>query len=579
MVNRQSFRGFAQVVCVAVVVAFSQHAGFSAQVRRPSPVDSIHTEIGYFRALAAADSLTFFSDFEPYFLLILEPGERAAYDSLDTLRQRKAFIKGYWDASNPNPLLPENDWLLDFIRRVAFSRQQFPSPEPPFIDDRGYYYIKFGKPRSRLEDAGGIVRLEVSNNFRAREYFGLRNPINYTVAPSETWSYANIHRDFVVYFMREGSTFREIRDLKALLIRKMDIRQIRRHEVYNIYWFWGDLIKKRAALSPALGEAYNKVMEAEENIITRLMAFEAPHVTLLRTESETAHALERARDELPAAAHDPVQAENKVKFTDRVTQWRDANGATRVEIDFLVPLKKNLVKRFTATSTDTVEIGYSAMLRDARYRVLMRNDAFQQFPIALAAIYGLSRAAGRVVLHAPPQPAELTLQVRETRAMRRDRYGYFKRALQLRNFSGDSLMLSDVQVNYRLTDRAQRLILPANKMESVWVSPYPYEKIRKDAPPLLYFEIYNARPGEVEIAYTLRRLEKSTPVVDLFSGKKERVAVSASYLRPVSGPHMYEFIELDLHNTGDGAHLLEIAVRSPTQPQRVARTQTVLEIE
>jgi GWxTD domain-containing protein len=553
------------------------HEAFRAGIHqnRNSTPDSTLTEKAYFQALKQVDEQTFAQDFETWFLLILDAQQKSAYDSLMTLDARKAYIKNYWKASNPNPLLPENDWLIDFIRRVDFSKKNFASQKPPYVDDRGWYYIKFGKPRSRWQDSGGIVRLEASNNKQMRNYFGIRNPISYAIRANETWSYADIQRDFVVFFMKEGNTFREIKDLKKLIIDRIDVRQIRINDVYRIYWFWGDLIKKRASLSPVLGEAYTKVMQAEENVIFRTMQYELPHVTLWRGESDATLAIEKARYAMPAAAHDPVHAENKLKLFDRISQFRGSNGKTRLEIALLSPYKKNLAGKFKKSSQDTVSLRFGGMLRDSRFETISKNHTEKMIAVSLAAKEKLPNAAGKLTLQAKPQKeAELTLQVQRKQREKKELFGFYRQTIDIRDFSGDSLQISDIRVSYRVDNDRQKKLLPALQSEGLSISPYPYRKIRKKTPPLFYFEIYNL-PAQI----TGDILEISYTIFEMKDERKADASVSATYTRPVAGATMQELIEVDLKNVRKGRHLLEITVRVRNNPLAAATALKEIQVE
>lgn len=545
------------------------------QVAAPTS-DSTLTEKAYFHELQQADEQTFVQDFETYFLLILDNQQKAAYDSLATFDARKEFIRNYWKATNPNPLLPENDWLIDFIGRVDYSKKNFASPRPPYIDDRGWYYIKYGKPRSRWEDGGGIEGLEISNNLRARQYLGLRNPISYTIAANETWSYANIQRDFVVYFKKEGAVFREIHDLKKLLVDRIDVHQIRNSEGPNrVYWFWGDLIKKRASLSPVLGQASDKVMQAEENVIFRVMSYEPPHVTLWRGENDATNQIERARHDMPAAAHDPVQAESTLKLYDRISQFRGLNGDTRIDITLLSPYKKNLVKKFKKSSEDTVLLHFGGMLRDSQFEPLNKVQVEKSIPISLAAKENLPQAVEKLMLSAKSQQqAELTLQVHKRQHEQKERFGFYRQTIDIRDFSGDSLQISDIQISYRAGNDRKKKLLPTWQGEDMSICPYPYLKIRKKTPPLFYFEIYNLplqnTSDNLEIAYT---------IFETRDERKSDASVSATYTRPVIGQTMQELIEIDLKNVKKGRHLLEITVQVRSHPPVIATAVREVEVE
>ncbi len=95
--------------------------------------DSIRTEQHYFQSLAAADETTFQFQFETEFLLLLDDPRLQEYQKLPSLLAKKRYIIDYWKASNPNPLLDENDWLKDFLQRRRYVRRHLPSVAHPTL--------------------------------------------------------------------------------------------------------------------------------------------------------------------------------------------------------------------------------------------------------------------------------------------------------------------------------------------------------------------------------------------------------------------------------------------------------------
>ncbi|MFQ5630147.1 MAG: GWxTD domain-containing protein, partial [bacterium] len=237
-----------------------------------SAPDSTISVKQYFDALQNADEQAFEEKYEPYFLLILSPRQKKVYQSYQELDERKAYMFYYWKASNPNPLLPENDWLLEFNRRVAYAKKQFPHRRSPYIDDRGKIYIRYGKPRRRFEDSGGSTRAIFFNKENVRGHFKLGGPVNYTLAANETWSYENVTDDFLVHFVKEGTYFREIKSLDELVTSGKRVNQVvipgggGARDPSWVYWFWADMVKKRAPVSPVLARAAAKITDLEHSI-------------------------------------------------------------------------------------------------------------------------------------------------------------------------------------------------------------------------------------------------------------------------------------------------------------------------
>ncbi|MFQ5632573.1 MAG: hypothetical protein ACE5I1_27715, partial [bacterium] len=305
----------------------------------------------------------------------------------------------------------------------------------------------------------------------------------------------------------------------------------------------------------------------------------SPQSIIRSQANEMDFSIQMTRDRAPAAAHDPVQAENKIEFTDRVTQFRGPNDKTRIEVTLLAPFKKNVAKNFKKSSKDTLDIEYSGMLRNGNFNPIIRDRSVASFEVKQAAKEKLPNAVGRVMLLAPVQQAELTLQVSThvkafDEKKSKEKTGFFRQPLAIRDFSGEQLMLSEVNLLYHVKKDLQRKMLPTLAIESLPTSPYPYKKIRKKEPPLFYFEIYNLHTAGIEdvieVSYTISRLKED---------KKDRASVSASYTRPVTGDDMQELIEINLKNVKKGKHLLEVTVRGKSRPEVEAKQASVIVVE
>jgi len=531
---------------------------------------SIQTERQYFSALHAADSTAFQNEFAAEFLLVLNKTLRQSYDSLTTIAERKVFVEYYWKASNPAPLLPVNLRLTEHLRRREFARQNFPAPEPPYFDDRGKYHLKYGKPINRFEDPGGLRRVGFfsSANYRAiqSQYSYKGGPEeHYTANANESWAYPNLARDFVVHFVKTGPTFREVESLTEILTS---------HQKKNLSWQWSDLIKQRAAISPFLGQTAQQIEKFESAVIAAAGSPNRPGLLRADVQSVSERLLEVARNndaetgkvrrDLPANGYTPVNAAKRLAFQEHLAQFRGANGHTRVEITFLAPLPQNFVDRLDSLARDTVAVEFAWMLRDENLDSLAAHRWENTFPGQWAALENLPNAVGRLSFLAPPQTVELALQV-QSRSL--DKLGYLKRALTVRDFSGRELMLSDLQFYAEVKTEKQSRMLPVIEKQNLLLAPYPYLKLRKNAPLFCYFEIYNLRSAGITENYeiTYKIVSDQTPqsffkkFSKWLSGSKE-TAVSLSQSQPVVDDASQELIAIDLGNVASGAHRLEITV-------------------
>ncbi len=602
LVNRRraSFYSAGFLVLTITNLAITPSA-FTVQATPPAPASTsrenshptIRTERQYFAALHAADSTTFQKEFEAEFLLILNNTLRQSYDSLATIAERKAFVEYYWKASNPAPLLPVNLRLTEHLRRREFARQNFLALEPPYFDDRGKYYLKYGQPINRFEDPGGLRRVGFfsSTNYRAiqSQYSYKGGPEeHYTVNANESWAYPNIARDFVVHFVKTGPTFREIESLTEVLAS---------HQKKNLPWQWSDLVKQRAAISPFLGQTAQQIEKFESAVIAAAGNPNRPGLLRADVQSVSERLFEVARSndvaagqvrrDLPVNGYEAVNAGNRLAFQEHLAQFRGANGHTRVEITFLAPLKKNFVDRLDSLTSDTVAVEFAWMLRDENLDSLAAKRWENAFPAQWAALENLPNAVGRLSFLAAPQPVELVLQMQSKRLDRLgDKIGYAKKALAIRDFSGRDLMLSDLQFYAEVKTEKQSRILPVIEKQNLLLAPYPYLKLHKSAPLFCYFEIYNLRAAGVTENYeiTYKIVSDQTPqsffkkISKWLSGGKE-TAVSLSHAQPVLDEATQELIGIDLSHVAAGPHRLEITVTSATDDRIKASVAREIMVE
>ncbi|MGH7598888.1 MAG: GWxTD domain-containing protein [bacterium] len=573
--RRHSFVCCAGLLALTMLILAVTPPIAALQAPRPAAAstrrnDSIKTEKQYFAALRAADSTAFHNEFATEFLLLLDRPMSQAYDSLSTLAERKAFVEYYWKASNPAPLLPANLRLAEHLQRREFARRNFPASAPPYFDDRGKYYLKYGKPINRFEDPGGLRRVGFfsSANYRAiqSQYSYKGGPEeHYTVNANESWAYPNLARDFVVHFVKAGPAFREIESLTEVLAS---------HQKKNLPWQWSDLIKQRAAISPFLGQTAQQIEKFESAIIAASGNPNRPGLLRVDVQSVSERLLEvtrsndvaagEVRRDLPVNGYEAVHAANRLAFQEHLAQFRGVNGHTRVEITFLAPLKKNFVDQLDSLTMDTIAVEFAWMLRDHNLDSMAAKRWQNTFPAKWAVAENLPNAVGRLAFLAPPQQAELALQVQSGRL---DKLGYSKKPLAIRDFNGSQLMLSDLQLYAEVKNENQSLVLPALEKQNFLLAPYPYLKVRRGIPLFCYFEIYNLRAAGVaesyEITYkvfsNLGRQSLFKKLSRLLAGGRE-TAVSLSQTQPVVDEASQELIALDLGNLASGAHRLEITV-------------------
>ncbi len=481
--------------------------------------ESINSTKEYFAAIEDADSALFSLEFENPFLLLLSTNQREEYYKRDSKDEKTALMKEYWWRHNPNPLNQNNPWLKDFIDRNRYVKRNFARNKYPFYDDRGKYWLKYGKPNRHYNDHRTSFYIDSHYYYKYQD---------------ETWSYEDIFPDLVVHFQKRFSYFQELGPFQSL-------GEGRRREFISSM-----LLQDRLHVSPLIREI--------------LQDYPAQGKFMFGNRQRTAIEL------APAAAPSKIPKNELLSFVGDISQFRGPNGTTRLEASFLVPLPKNFVKHFFEESGQTLQIEYSAMLRNTNYEIIVSSRSPQEVPISVMAKENLLNAVGKVSLIAPPQAAELTLQVRD---LTTDSLGYDQGMIDIRDFGGNDLMISDLQLYKQIeeTNTRQSSVLPFRALEGFLVSPYTYLAIRKSEPVLVYYELYNILNGresadidfEITVQWDNARQALPKRILGFLKGK-QNYSVSFAQTRTFTANAAKEILLLDLSDLEKGPYDLVIKI-------------------
>ena len=532
---------------------------------------AISSEQQYFDSLFASDENSFQRKFEFPFLLLLDEDQKKTYLEIDSLSERKSFIASYWKNNNPDPILSENDWLLDFIDRCNYVKENFPSSEPPFFDDRGKYYIKYGKPNDRYRDGGGrkSVRLFTDKSvylYIGQLYSGFRPSQYYWVYPNESWVYRNIAQDFIIHFVNESTVFREVNSLNKALSTGIG---------KNVAWYWNDMIQIRAYLTPTLTRVANDLLHYEHELLFAAHTGRSPasrtsllpHNRISNQKSLFEAEVFRHRRNPPLIIYYPITAVNTLNFINDIAQFRGRGDSTRVEILFLAPFKNNILHRKSFAELDTISIEFQTLMRDSLYNPLAQTRDFFSYPKKLINLESHKNAITDLVFLATPQRGDLTLQIKE---LDDGRIGYEKKPVTIRDFTSQDLMISDIQFFREVTSADESHFMPIHEKNSIKVIPYPYMVIRKTLPVFCYFEIYNIKTAgiDTEFEITLKVLSEKQgkgifkKFFKRLTGSKQ-VFISIVQPRSVTDDNIEELIAIDFSKLNEGDYRLEITVTDP----------------
>jgi GWxTD domain-containing protein len=85
-------------------------------------------------------------DFYETARLIMSSEERAIFNHLPDAEARREFIREFWTRRDPDPLTEENEYKIEFERRIDHANRFFREGGPGWNTDRGRIYIYIGAP-------------------------------------------------------------------------------------------------------------------------------------------------------------------------------------------------------------------------------------------------------------------------------------------------------------------------------------------------------------------------------------------------------------------------------------------------
>lgn len=86
---------------------------------------------------------------------IITSEESSAFKKLSSFTDKTDFIKNFWLRRDPNPETDENEFLIEYCARFAYT-SKFTSAIPGFMTDRGRVYILWGSPDRVETDKGSF---------------------------------------------------------------------------------------------------------------------------------------------------------------------------------------------------------------------------------------------------------------------------------------------------------------------------------------------------------------------------------------------------------------------------------------
>ena len=484
------------------------------------------------QALAALDSSerALYED-----ISLIATREQIAYcDTASEARQHR-FNELFWLVFDPTPITTTNERRLEHYRRVWYARRYFSTTRQPY-DDRGVLYITYGEPDRRV-DSRRDVRHSDPQNFHDRFLFTTfggehrKGEHRATIPPAriptsrtyELWGYGNIRLGVNITLIDEHGS--------------------------------GDY-QYREAVNYAL-----------TGIRTRFRSLES-----LRSYS----GYEKA--DVPVIDHGMYP----LWFSHYLAQFRSADGRTELDLYMGYPTSQ-LHYESHPDSIYIASIESGLAIYDASWQPRARiRDTVQVRVEGLASTQtGHIHVDKRTVIMAGGERILLGFQARDLHS---GRMQAMKKNIEIRDYSGDNLSMSDIIV-------ARNITVPDSAHGSgfirsgYFIMPKLTQTFRAQEPVHVYCEIYHLSRGgdystaKYEITYTLRQVESVEPrgfwgtVASFFKGPAREVGIG----RIMESMHttQYQRFRLDTSNLEPGTYRLTITVVDLHARERISRDHRI----
>lgn len=458
--------------------------------------------------------------------MLLTKDETREMETTEYPQKGKLFVR-FWKSRDPDPSIAENERLMEHFRRLKFAREHYHFTAPPYYDDRGKIYIKYGEPDARYHSS--IENIPAKDN--------------------ESWSYESIEEGLVFDFVADGTYYRQVQDLTE------------------------------AAMS---GYSYDqKVMLAGS------LYFERSHLSRTYSRLATGFTMDRlhdlhavrtkALDKYPVEIYTPADAQKmSFPFITKWGQFKADSNKTRVEfytsfpgmalkldpdklgvnrnIDFFVEINdSNFMVIYNEQKRMTYQVNNPQQLRNHQF-IFQNSCQLDAGQYSAAFVINDVESANK---------------------------GIQRRNLFVQDYTSDELALSSLQLSEKIkpaTDNTKDVFVK----NGLAVNPYTFTRVLRNQPIYLYFEIYNLSLNmegntNYEVAYSLETTEPQRNLWQkifggigrLISGGKKNI-ITTSTNRMGDSKDAFEYIAFDLKNLDRGKTVLKVEIRDRTSRQVVA---------
>ena len=461
--------------------------------------------------------------------VLLTPQERAEYRNTP-LELKGTFFKKIWKSKDPTPTTERNERYEEHVRRVRYALNHYSDNIPPYYDDRGKIYVKYGEPDDRYLSPSPEGQIK----------------------PNESWTYERSIRPGLTFdFVKKGYSYRQVLSLSEAAPSGYSPRAANAlgHTLYY----------DRSSLS----ESYQHLASSMD-MNNSMIDFQAE-----RSEAQISTPAEVFSFKLDG---DPLT----VYYT--MARFQGQAAETRAEFYFAIPLQQ---LRFVPNGTEGIRstLAYTMMIQDSVFNTV--DTKTRRIPLLATSQDNLD---GQLFLHQEnfdlaPGHYRFVLRMENAEGSARCLY---TNPVEVQPYSVNQLALSDIQLANQIThaESGQGRFVK----HDLQVVPHPYWTVDTRYPVYLYFEGYNLTLNPVgQSQYTLTYKLKISKVDRgfvsrtlgsvgrLFSGGAKG-ATGSSFDRQGNSRDVVEYLAIDLGKMKSGQGDLTIQLTDKQTGKTVSQT-------
>lgn len=468
--------------------------------------------------------------------------ETKQWDALRSNTEKLEFLKTFWKRRDPNPIDPVNQRLVEHYKRLNYARQNYSKPFKPWYDDRGVLYVRLGKPD--------------------RVYYGKPMP---TIKDNESWFYDNIKTDLFFDLVDMGGHF-EIRTLFDAVERDAKIEDVvelyNERSSYNFYYqrialrikTEADVRRERAT------DAFERSRSTSADAINRTQ-FAAGILNTNTNLQDNLFNLTYANKQHfifdVGAPHLPINC--------NFASFKGNKKDSRLEFYYVVPFNQlNFVPSISETNKFSTGLKLNFALFDLKYDEIMKLDRD----------YNITAGGNEITSHfyidqldneIPPGKYVAALEIRNNE---KDRVGIYQFVVSVRDYSSDTLTVSDIEIAQYVdnTITREKFVKPKSTLKVV---PNPAAGLLKNKPLTVYYEVYNLTlnnegKSSYQISYSIKMAEGGQGFLKAITGvfgNKQEASTSSITTKEGKSTTEKEYIGFDISELPTGVATLEVKVK------------------